>query len=96
MKEPERHHAPGSHDTAPAGRLWDMVVLAGSLGMTLFVSIVVGVFAGHFVDTWAGTSPWGTICLALLGAVTGFWSLFKRVVALNEPSGKTGKDGTRK
>lgn len=84
MQEQQRHHTPGHDDKNRLGELWNIAVLAGSLGLTLFVSIVVGVVIGHYIDVYCGTSPWGTIVFALLGAVSGFWSLFKRVVAMNE------------
>lgn len=87
--KPKNSRPTTSHDdTLHAVRLWDIAVLAGSLGLTLFVSIVVGVFIGHVVDVYMGTAPWGMIFFALLGAVSGFWSLFKRVVAMNEPLSK--------
>ncbi len=42
-------------------------------------SIVVGLAMGYGLDTWLGTSPWFTIVMAVLGAATGFWNLYKTV-----------------
>ena len=55
-------------------RLWDIVVIAGSLGLSLFVCICVGVAIGRFIDVHAGTSPWGLILFSLIGAISGFWT----------------------
>lgn len=62
-------------------KLLDIVVLAGSLGLTLFICICVGVAIGRFLDAYAGTSPWGLIVFSLLGAVSGFWGLCKKALA---------------
>ena len=51
-------------------RLWDIVVIAGSLGLSLFVCICVGVAIGHFIDVHAGTSPWGLILFSFIGAIS--------------------------
>lgn len=61
--------------------LLDIIVVAGSLGMTLFVCICVGVFLGRFLDGFFGSTPWGIIIGGLLGAVTGFWTLYKKALA---------------
>ena len=62
-------------------RLWDIVVIAGSLGLSLFVCICVGVAVGRFIDIHAGTTPWGTIIFSLIGAVSGFWTLYKKAMS---------------
>lgn len=84
MKDMKRQHTQGHDDRCKQMRLVDVVVIAGSLGLTLFVSILIGVGLGHYIDVFLGTSPWGLIIFALLGAVAGFWSLFKKVMALNQ------------
>lgn len=89
MKEQKRHHTPSHDDKLNLRQLLDVVVIAGSLGFTLFVCLLVGVFIGHYADHFFSTSPWGLITCSLLGAVAGFWSLFKKVLALN----RTTHDG---
>lgn len=75
-----RNH--GSHsDKGNSMRLLDIVAIAGSLGLSLFVCICVGVAIGRFIDVYTGTSPWGLILFSLIGAVSGFWTLYKRVVS---------------
>lgn len=56
-----RHHDDSHDDKLNHMKLWDIVVIAGSLGLSLFVCICVGVAIGHFIDVHAGTSPWGLI-----------------------------------
>ncbi len=65
-------------------KLLDIVVVAGSLGLTLFVCLCVGVVAGRFADSIMGTAPWGMLLFSLAGAVAGFWSLYRKVLRLNE------------
>jgi len=60
------------------------LAVAGSLGLTLFVNIIVGIFIGRFVDSYFNTSPFGLMAFALLGSVTGFWTLYKKAGTLNE------------
>lgn len=66
--------------------LLDIVVIATSLGITLFVCICIGVFLGYYVDQWLGTTPWALIGFSLLGAITGFWSLYKKALAYMKES----------
>ena len=61
-----------------------LVAVAGSLGLTLFVNIIVGIFIGRFMDSYFNTSPFGLMTFALLGSVTGFWTLYKKAGTLNE------------
>lgn len=71
--------------------LLDMIVIAASMGMTLFVCICTGVFIGHSLDGFLGTTPWGLIVFSLLGAVSGFWTLYKKAIVLmkdDKPSDK--------
>lgn len=57
-----------------------IITEAGTLGFTLAICLILGVLAGRFIDERFGTSPWGLIGCALLGAVTGFWSLYKKMI----------------
>lgn len=60
--------------------LLSIVTEAGTLGFTLAICLIVGVLLGRYVDMHFNTSPWGLICLSFLGAVTGFWSLYKKAL----------------
>ena len=54
------------------------------LGLTLFVNIFAGVLIGRFIDSCFETNPFGLIGFSLLGAVTGFWSLYRKAGNLDE------------
>ena len=70
-------------DSGNQMKLWDIVVVSGSLGLTLFACICIGLFLGRALDSLAGTAPWGTLAFALLGAAAGFWSLYQKALRLN-------------
>ena len=72
-------------------RLWDIVVIAGSLGLSLFVCICVGVAIGHFIDVHAGTSPWGLILFSFIGAISGFWTLYKKALSSQQDEARHGR-----
>lgn len=72
-------------------RLWDIVVIASSLGLSLFVCICVGVAIGHFIDVHAGTSPWGLILFSFIGAISGFWTLYKKALSYQQDEARHGR-----
>lgn len=80
MKE-KRQRTNSSDSSLNRMELMNLVVTAGSLGLTLFVCIFVGVLIGRLIDEFLATSPWGIIVFSLLGTVSGFWSLYKRTIA---------------
>jgi ATP synthase protein I len=43
-----------------------------SLGLMVALSIMIGFFAGYFLDRWLGTTPWGMFVFLILGIVAGF------------------------
>lgn len=51
-------------------------VLSG-VGLTLVISTVLGLWGGHALDGWLGTSPWLTLVGLLLGIAAGFVNLFR-------------------
>lgn len=81
------------NDTHTSSNILDMVVIAGSMGLTLFVSICVGLFIGHGIDSFFHLTPWGLISFGLLGAASGFWSLYKKAVSYMESHDVKGKPG---
>jgi F0F1-type ATP synthase assembly protein I len=46
-------------------------------GMTLAITLLVGVYAGVWVDKRWDTEPWGVLAGAVLGMVVGFYNLLK-------------------
>ena len=59
------------------------------VGLTLVVSTVLGLWGGHALDGWLGTSPWLTLIGLLLGIASGFVNLFRAVGAF----GRGEQDG---
>ncbi len=56
------------------------VAIASGAGITMLVSIGVGVWMGLKVDEYLGTNPWGLILLSILGAASGLWSVIKQIL----------------
>lgn len=65
----------------------------GQVGLTLVVATVLGLWGGHALDGWLGTSPWLTLLGLLLGIASGFVNLF-RSAGVFDPEGREGdRDG---
>lgn len=54
--------------------------VASGAGLTMLSSIALGVWAGLKIDEWLGTDPWGLILLAVVGAVSGLWSVITQIL----------------
>lgn len=54
------------------------------LGTELVAPILLGVFAGRWLDGRWGTEPWLLVAGSILGLVLGFYSFLRRVL----PAGK--------
>ena len=67
-------------------------VLSG-IGLTLVISTVLGLWGGHALDGWLGTSPWLTLVGLGLGIASGFVSLFRATGLLGGERGKEDRDG---
>lgn len=52
---------------------------AAAAGYTLIGAIVLLGGAGHGVDRWQGTEPWGLLAGLLAGLVVGFYELAKTI-----------------
>ena len=46
---------------------------------------------GRFIDVHAGTSPWGLILFSLIGAVSGFWTLYKKALSYQQDEDRHGR-----
>ena len=64
-------------------------VLSG-VGLTLVISTVLGLWGGHALDGWLGTSPWLTLIGLLFGIAAGFVNLFRAVGALGDGKNRQG------
>lgn len=53
-----------------------MLGVLSTVGLTLVLSTVIGLFVGLKLDKWFGTSPWLTAVFLLIGIFAGFRNLF--------------------
>jgi len=60
---------------------WKALAELSTVGITLVLSTVIGLFGGYYADRWLGTSPWLLLIGLLLGIAAGFVSLFRSVKA---------------
>lgn len=67
--------------------------MALKAGMELISGVMVGTFFGYIFDHYFLTKPWGMVGFILLGAITGFYNIF-RLVQRMEP--KLESDNTKK
>ena len=56
------------------------LALITQLGVTVVVSILIGVVLGQWVDAHFGTRPWGTLGLSLVGILAGSAGVYRLVV----------------
>ncbi|HLZ08435.1 MAG TPA: AtpZ/AtpI family protein [Chloroflexota bacterium] len=64
--------------------------LVSQLGLTMVVSILIGLVAGQWIDARLGTSPWALVVLLLVGIAAGIFGVVRLVsrsidVASSEP-----------
>lgn len=55
--------------------------LVGQVGVTIAVTIVVGVLLGLWVDGAVGTRPWGLLVCMLAGVAAGTFGVYRQVAA---------------
>lgn len=56
------------------------IAVASGAGMTILVSVGLGLWMGIRADEYFGTDPWGMICLSILGAASGLYSVIKQIL----------------
>ncbi len=56
------------------------IAIASGAGMTILVSVGLGLWLGIQADEYLGTNPWGMIGLSLLGAASGMYSVIKQIL----------------
>jgi len=49
-------------------------------GFQFTVAVLLGAFAGIWLDEKLGTSPWLVIVLVFVGAAVGFYSLYRNLM----------------
>ena len=79
------HGVGGERDTNAPSR-WALntgssgASVAGA-GLQFAVSILLFLFVGQWLDGRFGTTPWATLIGVMVGAVAGFTSLYRRLMA---------------
>jgi F0F1-type ATP synthase assembly protein I len=58
--------------------------LAGSMGLSMVVTVAIGVVTGRVIDNWLIISPWGTVGGILLGMISGIWVTYKRIIEVGK------------
>lgn len=56
------------------------IAVASGAGLTLVVSIGIGIWLGQKCDSFFGTGPWGTVFFSIMGAASGLWSVIKQIM----------------
>lgn len=56
---------------------WDMIGVAGTMGLHLVSGTLVGLTMGYFLDRWLGTHPWLLIVFLLFGIAAGFKMVYE-------------------
>lgn len=54
------------------------------IGLEITVTVLLGAFAGYYIDKSKGTAPFGTAAGALLGIIFGFYILLKQLGIFNK------------
>jgi F0F1-type ATP synthase assembly protein I len=56
------------------------------IGIQFAITILVFAFAGVWLDSRLGTSPWFILVSVFVGAAGGFYSMYRRVTAAQRKS----------
>ncbi len=69
-------------------KLIRMLGVLSTVGLTMVLATVIGLFIGLKLDAWLGTSPWLTAVFLLIGIIAGFRNLFVYAKRSQEPFDK--------
>ena len=72
---PERREETGAHGT-PASQAGEVL----GVGVQFAASILLFLFLGRWLDGKLGTEPWLLLAGVMIGAVAGFYSLYRQLV----------------
>lgn len=59
--------------------------VAGDAMLGAAVLVVLGVWAGNFLDEKLHSAPWCSLGLSILGGVLGIWRMIKKATSLDTP-----------
>ncbi len=57
-------------------RLLESLGMISTMGISVAVAIIIGVFVGRQLDNWLGTGPWFFFIFLLFGIVAGFRNIY--------------------
>ena len=55
------------------------VLSLSSIGMSMVISIIIGLAIGYYIDKYLGTKPWFMLLFLIFGIIAGFKNLYKAV-----------------
>jgi ATP synthase protein I len=67
--------------------------LVGQVGVATVVFILIGLFAGRWIDGRLGTSPTFTLFFIFLGMGVGLWSVYRLTMWALQAGGDESVDG---
>lgn len=62
--------------------------LVTHLGLTMVAAIGIGFALGHYLDRWMGSRGLWKAVFIPIGALSGFWAVYKAIAATGERSGR--------
>ena len=62
------------------------LMMYGSMGLELGLSVVVGFLIGSLLDKWLGTEPWLLLLFGIAGITAGYRSIFRLVKRIQADS----------
>jgi ATP synthase protein I len=68
---------------------------ASSVGLELGIAVIVGLFAGMWLDGKLGTTPWLMLVLLVLGLVAGFRNVLRAVERAEKAAAKEAQEDGR-
>jgi ATP synthase protein I len=69
------------------------LALITQLGLTIVISIVLGLVLGLWVDAHFGTKPWATLTLSLLGIIAGSYGVYRLITTSIEQATAARRPG---
>jgi len=66
--------------------LWQAVAISTQFGFLLAAAVFVGSALGYLVDRWTGGPPVGVFVGALIGMISGIYSVVRLVQAFMTPN----------
>ena len=76
-KQSSNSHEIASSKTPRNDNAWVAYGVYGAVGFQLASCVVGGLYVGHLLDEKLGTNPWLGLSGLVLGAIGGFYNLFR-------------------